>query len=62
MARSALRWAEGDRAEADAAWIKAEEYLGRMPAAGTYAFDRDALAQLRKTLSTESVTEELTAV
>jgi len=62
MARSALRWSEGDRAEAEAAWVKADEYLGRMPAAGTYVFDRDVLAQLKKTISTESVAEELASV
>jgi hypothetical protein len=33
-----------------------------MPATGTYAFDRDVLAQLRETIATESRMEELVPV
>lgn len=48
--------------EADAAWIEADEYLGRMPRTGTYVFDRDVPAQIRKTISAQWIAEELAEV
>lgn len=54
MAESALCWVEGRRDEAQAAWRRAEEWLRRMPEAGTYAFDRDQLAKLKQVIDTAS--------
>ncbi len=54
MAKSALSWVEGNRAEADAAWTKADEYLRTMPQTGTYAFDRDRLAELGQAIAIEA--------
>lgn len=53
MAKSALCWAEGDPAGASAFLAQADEYLRRMPLTGTYAFDRDRLAELKHTIATE---------
>lgn len=54
MARSALCWAEGNRDEARSAWIRAQEYLDRMPDVGTYAFDRESLALLKRGIEANS--------
>jgi len=62
MARSALCWVEGHPNDASAAWGKAQEYLSRMPQAGTYAFDREQLAILKRAVATESPVQELVAV
>jgi hypothetical protein len=62
MARSALYWIEGHPNDASAAWGKAQEYLSRMPQAGTYAFDREQLAILKRAVATESPVQELVAV
>jgi hypothetical protein len=59
MARSALHWVEGRPNDASAAWGKAQEYLSRMPEAGTYAFDREQLAILKRAVATESPVLEL---
>lgn len=55
MARSALAWIEGKTDEAGSAWAKADEYLQGMPRTGTYEFDRDCLAALKKTIENEAV-------
>lgn len=55
MAWAALCWAEGNRVEAASAWQKAEAYLGTMPQTGTYSFDREILAGLKRTMATEPV-------
>lgn len=63
MARSALAWIEGDLGEARSAWSKAQEYLAKMPRTGTYEFDRDCLAALKKTIESAPVaTAETTPV
>ncbi len=53
MAKSALCWVEGNRDEASTAWVKADAYLRTMPLTGTYAFDRDRLAELKSTIATQ---------
>ncbi|HTV81925.1 MAG TPA: M50 family metallopeptidase [Acidobacteriaceae bacterium] len=53
MAKSALSWAERNRAEASACWEKADAFLRTMPRTGTYAFDRDRLAELKNAIATE---------
>jgi len=53
MARSALCWIEGKHDESLAAWGKAHDYLRTMPQTGTYAFDRDCLAILKRTIESE---------
>lgn len=55
MARSALAWIEGDGGEARSAWAKADEYLRTMPGSGAYEYDRDCLAELRKTIEGDPV-------
>lgn len=58
MARAALCWVENNSGEAATALAHAQEYLDRMPQTGTYAFDRECLASLTKTLKVESLQEE----
>lgn len=53
MAKCALDWAEGNRAEAETAWAKADEYLRGMPRAGAYEFDRDRLTELKAAIVSE---------
>jgi hypothetical protein len=54
MARSALCWVEGNRDEARSACARAQEYLDRMPDVGTYAFDRESLALLKRGIEADS--------
>ena len=50
LSSSALAWIEGRRDAAEAAWKKGNALAEKLPTAGTYMFDRDRYAELRRAM------------
>ena len=57
LAKCIYHWAEGDIAAARETWNTGHIYLGKLPNAGTFNYDRDCYARMEKILASPAETQ-----